>query len=156
MVDLDAVFADFDDADPQEGGGKNPKIKANGEFIIEVEEIKFLESKQYNAIYFIVEFRVVSSNTDKIEEGQLYSWTHDMTNKWYGAANTKQFIAAAAGLAIDSPEAKALKKSDVLEAWSDEQPLKGCQVQLKTSYKETKGKFDFWVHDWTPMTEDAA
>jgi len=151
MVDLDTVFADFDDTDPESGGGKNPKIKCNGEFVIEIDEVKILESKRYAAVYFVAEFRVIKSNHVSIKEGRLYSWKHNLLNEWYGLSNAKVFVSACAGFGVKTQECRDLTRKDIEESWSEAQPLKGCQLNLKTSYKETEGRFNFWVHDWMPL-----
>jgi len=164
-MDLNKVFTDFDEADPSATGGRNPKlpgyrgsgdarVEVTNELVVEVQEVHFTESKRFSAVYFVVEFRVISSTLPEVKDGGLYSWTHDMTNKWFGAANTKQFIAACCGHEATSEEAKAITQDEVLESWSDEQPLAGIQLNLKTAPKTTKGGFDIVVHDWSPLTGD--
>lgn len=151
MVDLDAVFSDFDNADPSNVGGRNPKITTAGEFVVEVEECRCVESKQYNAVYYVAELKVIESNTDNVAEGSKHSWVHNMLEKFFGASNTKQFIAAAAGLDVASEEAKAIGRSEVEESWGEDQPLKGVQLNLKTFPKTTKSGRDIVVHEWSPL-----
>jgi hypothetical protein len=151
VVNLDSVFKDFDNADPSSVGGRLPKIACHGTFLVEINAVRFKESEQFDAVFLIVEFTVVESNTDKVKTGEAYGWVHDMTNKWFGAANTKQFIAAAAGLDPSSEEAKGLGRDVVVEAWSEDQPLAGRQVELRTSPKTTKSGYDIVVHDWSPV-----
>lgn len=154
MVNMNQVFNDFDEADPSATGARNDKITVHGKHIIEVEEIKFKDSEKYNAVYFIVNFKVLKTNSDKVTVGQAYSWTHNMIQKHYGAANTKQFMAAALGLEIESEEAKNIGREMVEEAWGDEQPLAGQIVRLQTSPKVTESGYEFCVHTWAPSSED--
>jgi hypothetical protein len=149
-VNLDRVFKDFDDADPANVGGRSNKITVDGSFLVEIQEVRFRESAQFDAVYLIVEFVIVESNADEVKVGKSYGWVHDMTNKWFGASNTKQFIAAACGIDPKSDDAKDISRDTVVEAWSEEQPLKGQRLHLRTSPKETKSGYDIVVHEWEP------
>lgn len=154
MTDINRVFADFDDADPSKSGGKDDTITVHGRHTVRIDAVRFKESDQYDAVYLIVEFTVVNSNHDAVTPGNAYAWAHNMLNKWYGAANTKQFVAAALGMDPKGPEAKAITRDVVEEAWGESQPLRGQLVELKTTPKVSKSGFDFTIHDWTPAVED--
>jgi len=148
MPNMDKLFSDFDDADPSKTSGQNDKINVQGRHVVEITSVRYKESDQYNAIYFLVDFKIVETTSDMVKVGAEYTWSHDMTNKFFGAANTKQFIAAAVGLDAKSDEAKALDRSSVEEAWGEDQPLAGSVVGLLTQPKETKGGYAFVVHTW--------
>ncbi len=151
-IDMNRVFGDFDDADPTAGSGGGNTIKIQGTFKVRINNVFLKESDQYNTTYFIVEFTVLESSSDKIDVGTDWSWAHDILNKWYGAANTKQFIAAAVGLDPASADAKGLTRQDVEDAVSDDQPLTDRIVMLKTQPKKTKNEGrDFTVHNWGPV-----
>ena len=156
-IDLDKVFSGFNEADPTSSGARQPGIKVPAELVVKVENVRFKESEQYNAIYYIVEFTVVEVVKDpenKVKVEKTYAWAHDVTNKWFGLSNTKQFLAAALGIEPDSEEAQELGRNDIEESFSEEQPLKGQLVRLKTAPKTTKGGYDIVVHDWAPHEDE--
>lgn len=153
MTDLKRVFSDFDNADPNASGGRDDSITVHGVHKVKINAVRFKESDQYDAVYLIVEFEVIETNHEGVRVGGAYAWAHNMLNKWYGAANTKQFIAAALGMDASSQEAKAITRETVEEAWGESQPLTGEIVKLKTTPKVSKGGFDFTVHAWSPVTE---
>jgi hypothetical protein len=101
----------------------------------------------------IVEFKVLETNAEDlgVRVGATYAWVHNMLNKFFGAANTKQFVAAALGLDPSSAEARAVSKDAVMEAWSEEQPLTGETLRLRTANKTTKGGSPFTTHTWSPV-----
>lgn len=148
--ELARLFSGFDKAEPVAGSGGTPKVNANGHYLVEVGEVKLKQSEKYAGTYFIVEFKVVASDTDRIGEGNVYSWSHDITNRHYGMANTKNFIASVLGFDPESAEAAAVNTDDLFEALSHEQPLRGLRVNLKVNHKTTEGGRDFWIHSWTP------
>jgi hypothetical protein len=150
MSNMNRIFADFDDADPTKSAGRNDTITVHGSHVVEIESVRFKESDQYDAVYFLVDFKVIETSSDVVTVGGSFTWSHNMMNKFFGAANTKQFIASALGLDPKSDEAKAITRSAVEEAWSEEQPLAGETVKLKTQPKETKSGFPFVVHTWSP------
>ncbi len=150
MSDMERIFSDFDNADPASVGGRSENISTPGTFVVEVEAVKCKKSDQYDAIYLIVEFKVLESSTETVAVGRSYAWVHNLLNKFYGAANCKQFISAALGMSPTSPEARKITRDAVEEAWSDSQPLTGETVRLATSVKETKAGNPFTTHSWSP------
>lgn len=162
MSDLmDQVFGQFDAADPTASGGSSPYISGHSLNQVEIKSVKFAESKKDSKIYFIVEYVVLSTNRDDINVGDIeYAWVHNLMLKHYGMENCKQFMAAAVGLAADSPEALALSSECAKEACSDDQPLTGIVVTLETKVKPKKDGSDFTIHEWSPAvgaeTEPAA
>lgn len=149
MVDMNKVFENFDEADPSSTGARHPGIKVHGEHVVEIEAIRLKESEQYNAVYYIVEFRVLETNDpEHVHVGKTYAWAHDVTNKWFGMSNTKQFLAAAMGFDPTSEEAAALGRAEVEESFGADQPLTGQTLRVNTSPKTTKGGYIVVVHDW--------
>lgn len=155
MSDLNRVFQDFDDADPTKSAGRNDQITVHGDHLVEIEAVRFKESDQYDAVYLLVDFKVVETNAAEqgVRVGGTYTWAHNMLNKFFGASNTKQFIAAALGMDVASDEAKAITRDTVEESWGAEQPLAGESVRLKTQPKTTKAGQPFTVHEWRPVVE---
>jgi len=151
-IQLEALFSGFNNETPSAGTGGTPKIEVNGNFVVEVGEVKLKPSEKYAGTYFIVEFKVVESDTDRVGVGSVYSWTHDTTNKHYGMANTKNFLASVLGFESNSEEAKAVSTDDVFEALSEERPLFGLRVRVKVDHKTTAGGYDFWRHEWSPAS----
>ncbi len=149
-MSLNRVFADFDNADPTEGGGGGEYISVSGAHLVEVEAVKYKESQTSDKVFLIVEFKVLETNTEEVRVGHTYAWVHNMLNRYFGAANTKQFIAAALGLDPASAEAKAVSKDVVIEAWGEEQPLAGQTLKLRTTNKTTKSGAAFTTHTWSP------
>ena len=153
-INMDSVLGQFDGADPTKTGAGGNKITVAGDHVVQIEEVRIKESEQYGGkVYLIVEFKVLETTSDKIKTDQTYSWAHDIMEKFFGAANAKGFLAAACGIDPASPEAKALGKKEMEEAWAENQPLAGEVVNLTTTPKVTKGGFDFIVHKWTPGEE---
>ena len=154
-MNIDAVLKGIEDADPTAGAAANDKITVRGQHVVEVQHVKIKESEQYSAVYLIVEYRVHATNAEDkgIRPGDAYSWTHDLTDKWYGLSNAKQFIAAALGLSPSSEEARGIGKAEILEAIGEDQPLAGQMVRLSTMPKSTKSGRAFTVHDWAPAAE---
>jgi hypothetical protein len=152
MSAMDRVFSDFDNADPTAGGGGGLYINTHGVHTVEIGEIKFRESERSSDIFYIVEFVVKETNTpDMVRvENVTYTWTHKLTQQFFGAANAKQFLAAALGIDPASPEAQALNSEQIKETFGEEQPLKGTTVRLTTKPKKTQNGSDFTVHEWSP------
>jgi hypothetical protein len=153
MTNMNHVFKDFADADPNQASGGGSAITVHGVHEVEIVKVRFKESDQYDAVYLIVEFKVLKTNHDSVTVGSEYGWAHNMLNKWYGASNTKQFIASALGMDPGSAEAKAITREVVEEAWGESQPLAGEVVKLKTTPKVSKAGNDFTVHAWSPIAE---
>jgi len=151
-MSLNKIFADFDKADPTSGGGGGEYISAPGSHLVEIEAVKLKESDTTDKIFLIVEFKILETNAEEIgvRVGHTYAWVHNMLNKFFGAANTKQFVASALGLDPSSAEAKAVGRDAVEEAWGDEQPLAGETLRLKTANKTTKAGNPFTTHTWGP------
>ena len=152
-MDIDSVLNGIDEADPTNtGSGGGQKITVRGQHKVKIETVKIKESEQYSAVYLIVEFEVIETNAEDrgVRPGDHYSWSHDLTNKWFGLSGAKQFIAAALGLDPSSAEARQLGKAEIVEAVGEEQPLAGQIVRVATTPKTTKGGYDFTVHDWAP------
>ncbi len=148
---MNKIFDDFDAADPAEGGdGKNPTITAAGKHKVKIERIRLKESEQYDAVYYLVDYEVIESNADGVQVGSSYCWAHNLTNKWYGVSNAKQFIAAILGLSASSPEARAIDRHTLEQSFADAQPLAGEVVTLSTVPKVSKTGNDFTVHNWSP------
>lgn len=150
MANMDTIFSDFDKADPSSGGGGGDYINAYGDHVVEILAIKFKESDTDSKIFFIAEYKVLETTSDKVQVGEAYAWVHDMTNKFFGASNTKMFIAAAIGFEVKSDKAKALTRKDVEEAWGEDQPFAGEKINLNTKNRKTKAGNDFTVHTWSP------
>lgn len=147
---MDRIFTDFKDADPTAGGGGGDYLSGAGEYVVEIKEIKCKESDTDSRIWLVVEFKILEKNSGKGEVGEVYAWVHDLTNKFFGASNTKLFVAAAIGFDPKSQEAKDIGRNDVEEAWGEDQPFTGEKVNLETKNKKTKAGHDFTVHSWTP------
>jgi len=152
-MSLNKIFADFDKADPTSGSGGGEYISAPGSHLVEIEAVKLKESDTTDKIFLIVEFKIVETNAADlgVRVGHTYELVHNMLNKFFGAANTKQFVAAALGLDPSSPEAKAIGRAAVEEAWGEGQPLAGETLRLKTANKTTKTGNPFTTHTWGPV-----
>jgi hypothetical protein len=153
-VNLDNLFAGYDEASAASGGGQDPKINAHhtgpANLVVEVVNVEMFPSEQYAAIYYKVAYKVLETDNDKVIVGRTYAWLHDMTNKFFGQSGTKNFIAAAAGLDVDDPEvAESIDRATTEDSWSEEQPLAGCKVCVKIVAKTSKGGFAISPHDWT-------
>jgi len=163
MVDFSKLFSGMADADAT-SSARTPKIEVAGDFIARIIECRIKESDQYNAVYFICEFEVLKSSIDSVAVGTRYGWTNDLTNKWYGLSNTKNFLAAALGFAETSAEAKALGQAEAMEAAglksdgseSGEQPFEGLIVGLRTQPKATKSGNEVTVHSWVAVPPEVA
>lgn len=154
---MDRVFGDFDKADPTKSGGGSPWLEGYSVNVVEIKVVKVKESEKDDKIHFIVEYVVLETNRDDIKVGDIeYGWVHDLTNKWYGKENAKQFLAAALGVDPASEEALALDQDAVEEAVGESQPLAGIKVRLETKPKSRQDKSDFTVHEWTPYDENEA
>jgi hypothetical protein len=151
-MSLNRIFADFDNADPTSGGGGGEYLSAPGSHLVEIEAVKLRESETTDKIFLIVEFKILETNAEDlgVRVGHTYAWVHNMLNKFFGAANTKQFVAAALGLDPASAEAKAVGREAVEEAWGEDQPLAGETLRLKTANKTTKTGNPFTTHTWGP------
>ena len=150
-MNMNLIFEEFDNADPAEGGdGKNPTITVAGRHTVKIERIRMKESEQYDAIYYLVDFQVIDTNADGVQAGSSYCWAHNLSNKWYGLSNAKQFLAAILGMSATSPEARAIDKKILEQSFSDQQPLSGEVVPLSTIPKESKAGNPFTVHNWSP------
>ncbi len=150
---MDRVFNNFDEADPV-GGGSNPYINGHSINQIEIRGIKIRESQKNSKVHFIVEYIVRQTNREDIMKNDVeYAWVHDLTNQFFGASNTKQFLAAALGLDPASEEAKALGRENIEEAVGDSQPLTGTMVTLTTKPKPLKDGGEFTLHEWSPAAE---
>jgi hypothetical protein len=152
-MDMSKVMENFDNADPTEGGGNNPRINSHGVHTVKITEVKAVESKTGNEIYLVVEFEVLETNADDVRTGVIYSWVHNLMNKFFGASNAKQFLASALGIDPATDAAKALGQAEMQEAWSEGQPLKGETVKLTTMPKTTKENRPFTVYTWAPAVE---
>lgn len=152
MANINQILSDFDNADPSQGGGSGSYISIPGTHKVEVEAVKLRESETSSKLFLIVEFKVLNSTASDlgVVVGGTYAWVHDLTNKFFGASNAKQFIAAAVGLNPGSAEAKAIGRKELEEAWGDDQVLTGQVLTLKTVNRTTKSGGDFTVHNWTP------
>ncbi len=150
-MNMNKIFDAFDEADPSNAGGRSDSITVHGTHTVEVEAVRVKESEQYSAIYLIVDYKVLSTTNDSVSVGATYAWVHDLTNKWFGASNAKQFVASAAGLDPKSDDAKAIDRTAMQDAWSDENPLAGQKLQLKTTPKTTKNDRTITVHAWSPV-----
>ena len=159
MVDMKKILSDFDDADPN-AGSSGDKITVQGTHKVEIVSAVVKESDQYSATFLIVEFKVLETNTDLVKEGSVYGWAHDLTNKWFGRANAKQWLAACCGIDPKSEEAKSLDSNAFIEAVGEEQPMAGEVVMLQTIPKVAKKSGnEFTQHDWSPVgaeSEEAA
>lgn len=151
MPNMEAIFSQFDAADPTAGGGRSDKITVHGVHKVEIESVRIKDSEQGHGLFLIVEFKVHETDADLVREGHSYGWAHNLQNKWYGASNAKQFLAAAVGLDPSSPEAKALGKSELEEAIGKDQPLTGATCILKTRPKPTANSSDFTIHEWSAL-----
>lgn len=154
------LLSAFQNADPTKTSSGGNYISVAGEFVVEIETVKYKESEQSDKTFLIVEFKVRESNTDTVPvyapaqgdqpEVGKYAWTHNLLNKWYGLSNAKNFLASACGFESKSPEAQALGRDEMTEAWGEEQPFAGELIKLKTSMRTTKANTDFTAHTWAP------
>lgn len=150
-MSMNKIFEEFDAADPAEGGdGKNPTITEAGKHKVKIQRIRLKESEQYDAVYYLVDYEVIESNADGVAVGASFCWAHNLTNKWFGVSNAKQFIAAILGLSASSPEARAIDRHTLEQSFGDAQPLAGEVVTLSTVPKVSKTGNDFTVHNWSP------
>ena len=150
-MSMKKIFEEFDSADPAEGGdGKNPTITEAGKHKIKIQRIRLKESEQYDAVYYLVDFEVIETNADGVAVGASHCWAHNLTNKWFGVSNAKQFLAAVLGMSASSPEARAIDRSTLEQSYADDQPLAGQVLSLATIPKVSKTGNDFTVHNWSP------
>ncbi len=150
---MDKVFENFDEADPTSSGG-NPYINGLSVNQVEIRTVKLRESQKSSKVHLIVEYIVRETNRDDIKKDDVeYAWVHDLTNQWFGASNTKQFLAAAMGFDIASDEARALGRDNIEEAIGEGQPLTGVRLTLTTKTKATRDGGDFMMHEWSPAAD---
>lgn len=151
MSDIDSVFKEFDKAVPGAGSGGGRWLGI-GESLVEILEVKCNPSQRSAAINYIVEFTLIESTIpNALADGTVYTWINDVTRQFFGMSNTKQFLSAAMGYTEKSAEALALGEADIKESFSDDQPLKGGRVRVRTFNKTSKSTGnDFTVHAWSP------
>jgi len=143
----------WDTANPNAGGDGGMKIKWSGVHEVEVQLVKFRESDKYSNNWYIVEFKVLKSDNSKTQVGEIYSWVHNIDEKWYGMPRAKQFVAACIGLTKDDERAmdpEYLSFDEWEESMSDEQPLKGVELTLVTKVKTTENNREITDHEWWP------
>ena len=156
-VTIADIAGDFNDADPTATGSGGRQLPW-GHHKVRIDSVKFKPSeKKKNKYWFIVEFTLLASTSSQAEVGEEYSWSHDLTNEFFGMANAKQFLAAACGFDPASPQAHGLTTADLQEAVDDEQPLRGRVAKVHVKPKVTEGtskENPFPVHDWSPWLKD--
>jgi len=153
MVDYNAVFDTFEHADPT---GRGPKIDVDGKFLVEVEEVRLRESQNPTTqghVYFVVQYRVLESDHEKIPSGRVFTWTNDLMNQFFGMSNCKQFLAAALGLEPSSEEARSLGKEHIQEAIEGE-AFNGEKLCLATQNKTVNSGREITVHAWSPYVSE--
>lgn len=140
---IDDVFEGFNTADPSSSGSRGPRIDVLGEHVVQIKKVRYQPSKNpktNKSVYFIVEFIVIETDVQTVHVGKTYAWSHDLTNQFYGLENTKQFIAAAAGLDPMSPDAKEkITNADAQESFAEDKVM---QAQDGKWYvQEKSGEF---------------
>ncbi len=144
---LQALKAQFADANPSEGGGGR-YINVEGDHTVKIDEIKFIESKKDGKLKLVVSFEVTDSTADL---AGTYSWVHDLSNHFYGAREAKRFLASAIGVPLDSKDAQDLGVDELEEAAAEDQPMSGSVCKLRTYGKKIKNSDKiFTVHEWNP------
>jgi len=133
-------------------GDQRPKIKVEGDFLVKIETVKIQDSKRFRATYYVVEFVVLESDTDKITVGRQYAWTNDLEQKFgeneIGLGNAVNFLMAAMGVAQDE-----LTGSHIEESAEEDQPLAGVEVRLHTSPRVSGGGNEYTVHSWASVED---
>jgi len=145
------AFDGFKDADPGDMSGSGKYLAVEGTHTVSIRAVRGNTSKQSDKFFLVVEFTIEASTNPDLHEGDQYSWVHNMKNHYFGAKNAKQFLAAALGDKPKSEAARALGQQDMIDAWSEDQPLTGERLQLVTFAKVTKNGDDFIVHNWEPL-----
>lgn len=139
------------------GGGK---WFVEGSFIVRVEKLKEVQSRQNDDLLF-VECTVVETSTPKNDVGTRASYCMKINSDSFGG-NMKAFVAATQG--IDPEDSEELDKipDDEWEplceyAVHKDQPLRGTYLQLTTMEIITKKeKKPYTVHKWGPIDQAAA
>jgi len=172
MLDINAAqraFKGIDKVDPTAGGARGPKIKVEGKHLVEITGVHLIESKNPKTrgkVFYVVNFKVLETTAgqeeigkDRVIIGKEYTWSNDTTNEFFGLSNTKQFVAAAAGLDPESQDAQDLGDDDILESLGYDlekrnddpgpSPLIGERAVVETERRETQSGFDFTVHEWS-------
>lgn len=162
---IDSLLKGAKDADPRGGSGRRGKyINVAGSHVVEIETVKCFVSKQGNKrVNYVVEFRMLETDNEHLDVGEIYVWVHDLSNEYYGIENAKQFTCAVMGLDVESSdenvkdECNNVGEGDIKLTFSDEQPLAGEKVCLETYNTVTKAGKDFTVFKWQPYvpTENA-
>jgi len=148
-------FGDIDNADAtSSNGSRRPYFKA-GNYIVQVNDVKFLETRNKGDAV-IVEFIPLESNNEEVQPGIVHSWYCGLSSD-LGPLNFKRFLAAAYGFDPHSEEANAKITSKVAEqAVSDSQPLRNAWVGLECSMTETQAGNPFTVHTYRPISQEEA
>lgn len=161
-INFDQLFGGMENASAENAGGGPPKLGPQSEneppidCVFRVVHVDLKPSDQYNATYLICEFEVVQSDDDRARVGGTYSWTHDVTNKFFGLSGAKNFLAAVIGYAPESDDAKGIGKDHVKAAVADDQPLKGRLAAGRFGRKRFKNGNTGIVASFAPVEQDAA
>jgi hypothetical protein len=175
QVNIDHLVGGMGQVDPS--GGMGNKIKVAGRHRVKIDAVRAKPSEKRSSTYYIVEFTVLESSAieltpadhqseaaqagmkpSPIRIGGEYSWSHDLTNKWFGKARLKQFLMEAVGLDEASADEEAKKSGmDIDTFWADltkqslsnDQPFTGLELVVETApiVPENSGK-PFVVHTW--------
>lgn len=139
---------------------RNPNFPANERFRVRIEACKYVVNHD-GVEYFIIEAEVLESSTDALKPGTIASQVIQIPGTYkMGLANVKAFLAAANGIHPGNTAAveEALSGTNAEEAAvlavSAENPLKGIELDLQTTFTVTKNGRDFTIHAWSPIDEE--
>ena len=122
--------------------------------LVEILDVKLVESKEKNTMYYIIETKVVESNLDELEEGDERSVMYDFAHGKTALGNIKGFLAPALRLPIDEIDddmglGSVEHEKDGVTIPS---PFRGLGVLMRLVTKQIKTKKkneNFTVHEWS-------
>lgn len=151
-----SAFKGFDEAKVSQ---RNPNFPAGENFLVEVEACKLVTNHQ-GQDFFVIEAEVLESSTNAMKPGTVGAQVIGIPGKYrMGFSNVKAFLAAANGIDPSNNDAveAALGGEQGMQvaafAVSDDNPLAGVKLRLRTSLTQTKAGNDFTIHSWSPAEE---
>lgn len=152
---VDAIYNNFNNADPAAAGGGGNKIAVAGDFLVKVDKHLIRESQKTTQVFFVCEYEVLESSVPEIPAGSKRSWTCDLTRKfgkdtYPGVNDTAAHLVACSGHDPTKGEV-SVSKADLQEAVGEEQPFRGKLVRLQTVPKIAEGSGRPWTQAiWSP------
>lgn len=140
------MFTGMGDTAPSQGKGT---FLTDGEFKLEVQRVKLINSERVKKTFFVVESKVVTSTSPRHPKGQLTTWLVKMGGDWpeYALSDIKSFTMAASG-APDEEVDEAFME-EVVDGDGD--LLAGNHVICAVNTITTKAGGEFAKHSFSPV-----